>query len=139
MSDEARHALSAQLVWNIAGSKQTYRDRTCRFRMEEKESVFFCTMMMRCATLWKIVKRAKEQHAHLGTLQVFYMTSSKELLELPLSLEVFIKKKCISLIELTDFISRFPDKWSDFANRRSVRGNARENWCVFRLLPLMLG
>ena len=71
-------------------------------------------------------------------------------LELALSFDVLIKKKYFSLIELNDVIHQFPYKWSDktnrphlvpgnFSKRKSVGGNAHENWCLLRLLPLMIG
>ncbi|XP_026046980.1 uncharacterized protein LOC113035558 [Astatotilapia calliptera] len=53
-------------------------------------------------------------------------------------------------MELNDAISNFPYKWSDktnrphlipanFSTRKSVGGNAHENWCLLRLLPLIIG
>jgi len=70
--------------------------------------------------------------------------------ELALSFDVLIKKKYLSFIELNSAIPQFPYKWSDktnrphlvpdnFASRRSVGGNAHENWCLLRLLPLIIG
>ncbi|XP_037401910.1 uncharacterized protein LOC119265406 isoform X2 [Pygocentrus nattereri] len=70
--------------------------------------------------------------------------------ELALSLNVFIKKKYISLQELNHSISQFPYKWNDktncpqpipltFASRKSIGGNAHENWCLLRMLPFMIG
>ncbi|KAK2857880.1 hypothetical protein Q7C36_005799 [Tachysurus vachellii] len=70
--------------------------------------------------------------------------------ELALSFQAFIKKKYFSLVELNNCIRQFPYKWSDqtnrphlipahFSSKRSVGGNAHENWCMLRLLPLMIG
>ena len=71
-------------------------------------------------------------------------------MELALSFDVLVKKRYFSLMELNHAIRQFPYKWSDktncphqvpvnFAKRRSVGGNAHENWCLLRLLPLIIG
>lgn len=71
-------------------------------------------------------------------------------LELALCLDVLIKKKYFSLQELNRIIKQFPYRWKDrtnspqgipqtFALRKTVGGNAHENWCLLRLLPLMIG
>lgn len=63
---------------------------------------------------------------------------------------VLISKKILSLDRLNELIHHFPYKWGDntnrpqlvpqtFASRRSVGGNAHENWCLLRLLPLIIG
>ena len=70
--------------------------------------------------------------------------------ELALCLYEFIRKKYFSLQELNDRICQFPYKWNDKANspqaipltflaRKSIGGNAHENWCLLRLLPLVIG
>jgi len=70
--------------------------------------------------------------------------------EISLCLGVFIKKKYFSLQELNHSIHHFPYKWHDkknspqaiaptFASRKSVGGNAHENWCLLKLLPFMIG
>ncbi|CAL9691333.1 unnamed protein product [Knipowitschia caucasica] len=70
--------------------------------------------------------------------------------EISLCLDVFIRKKYFSLQELNHSIRSFPYKWSDKANspqpiapnftsRKSVGGNAHENWCLLRMMPLMIG
>lgn len=71
-------------------------------------------------------------------------------LELALCLNVLIKKKYFTLIQLNDLIRLFTYKWTDktdspqpvpfnFASRRSIGGNAHENWSLLRLLPLIIG
>nr|XP_020474258.1 uncharacterized protein LOC109970793 [Monopterus albus] len=71
-------------------------------------------------------------------------------LEIALCLDVFVKKKYFSLQELNHSIHQFPYQWSDktnspqpippnFASRKSVGGNAHENWCLLRMLPFMIG
>lgn len=71
-------------------------------------------------------------------------------LELALCLNLLIKKKFFSLEELNHSIREFPYKWSDktncpqavpldLASRRSIGGNAHENWCLLRMLPFMVG
>lgn len=71
-------------------------------------------------------------------------------LELALSIDIFIKKKYFSLEDLNQIIKQFPYKWKDktnspqgvppnFAARKSIGGNAHENWCLLRLLPFMIG
>lgn len=61
-----------------------------------------------------------------------------------------IKKKYFSLCEFNNAIHQFPYKWNDktncphlvpgnFVTRKSVGGNAHENWCMLRLLPLLIG
>lgn len=70
--------------------------------------------------------------------------------ELALSFDILITKKYFSLMELNNAIRDFPYKWSDktsrphlipanFSTRKSVGGNAHENWCLLRLLPLIIG
>ncbi|XP_049330682.1 uncharacterized protein LOC111195788 isoform X1 [Astyanax mexicanus] len=70
--------------------------------------------------------------------------------ELALCLDILIKKKYFSLEELNCIIQRFPYKWKDrtncpqvipptFALRKTIGGNAHENWCLLRLLPFMIG
>ncbi|XP_036973983.1 uncharacterized protein LOC119030471 [Acanthopagrus latus] len=70
--------------------------------------------------------------------------------EISLCLGVLIRKKYISLQELNHSICCFPYKWSDkkncpqtiapnFTSRKSVGGNAHENWCLLRMIPLMIG
>lgn len=71
-------------------------------------------------------------------------------LELALCLDLLIKKKYFTLFQLNGLISQFPYKWTDksdspkpiplnFATRKSIGGNAHENWSLLRLLPLMIG
>lgn len=71
-------------------------------------------------------------------------------IELALCLNILIKKKYFSLVELNRVIKQFPYKWKDrtncpqaipltFASRKTIGGNAHENWCLLRLLPLMIG
>lgn len=54
------------------------------------------------------------------------------------------------LEDLNKTIKNFENKWSDkkawphlvphiFARRKTIGGNAHENWCLLRLLPLMIG
>lgn len=70
--------------------------------------------------------------------------------ELALCLQVFIKNKYFTLDELNKAIQMFPYKWSDktdapqqvplnFATKKSVGGNAHENWSLLRFLPLLIG
>ncbi|XP_070406635.1 uncharacterized protein [Nothobranchius furzeri] len=70
--------------------------------------------------------------------------------ELALCLEELMRKKYFSLQLLNDAICQFPYKWNDktnsphaipltFSSRMSVGGNAHENWCLLRLLPLIIG
>lgn len=70
--------------------------------------------------------------------------------EIALCLDVLVRKKYISLQELNHSIRCFPYKWSDktncpqpiapnFTSRKSVGGNAHENWCLLRMIPLMIG
>jgi len=71
-------------------------------------------------------------------------------LELALCLNVLIKKKLFTLFELNGLIGQFPYKWIDKTNRpqsiplnlstrRSIGGNAHENWCLLRMLPFIIG
>lgn len=70
--------------------------------------------------------------------------------ELALCFDILIKKKYFSFEELNRIIKQFPYKWKDrtncpqgipptFASRKTIGGNAHENWCLLRLLPLMIG
>lgn len=71
-------------------------------------------------------------------------------LELALCLNVFIKKQYFTLIQLNESITQFPYNWIDktdhpqpiplnFASRKSIGGNAHENWTLLRLLPFIIG
>lgn len=70
--------------------------------------------------------------------------------ELALCFQIFTKKKYFNLTVLNDLIRDFPYKGSDKANspqaipqsyivRKTVGGNAHENWALIRLLPLIVG
>ena len=71
-------------------------------------------------------------------------------LELALCLNVFIRKKYHTLTELNKSITQFPYKFADktdcpqpipanFASRKSIGGNASENWTLLRLLSFIIG
>lgn len=70
--------------------------------------------------------------------------------ELALCLNILISKKYFSLESLNTRILKFPFKWSDKKNRphpiphtyfrrKTVGGNAHENWCLIRFLPFLIG
>lgn len=70
--------------------------------------------------------------------------------ELALCLNLFIKKKYFTLCTLNEAISSFNFKWTDktnrphpvalsFASKKTVGGNAHENWSLIRFLPLLIG
>ncbi|XP_023198103.1 uncharacterized protein LOC111610076 [Xiphophorus maculatus] len=70
--------------------------------------------------------------------------------ELALCLGVLIKKKYFTLVSLNDAIASFNFKGTDKTNRphpialnfeakKSVGGNAHENWSLIRFLPLLIG
>ncbi|KAK0131259.1 Sterile alpha motif domain-containing protein 3 [Merluccius polli] len=75
--------------------------------------------------------------------------------ELALCLDVFVKKKYFSVTELNDLIGQFPSVFptgqasicgdcpqplpKNFTTRKSIGGNAHENWALIRLLPLIVG
>lgn len=70
--------------------------------------------------------------------------------ELYLCIQDLIKKKYISLETLNQGIKEFPYSFSDktdkpqpvpktFASKKTIGGNGHENWCLIRLLPLMIG
>lgn len=71
-------------------------------------------------------------------------------MELALCFSDFITKRYVTLQELNNTIKSFPYKWGDktdcpqaipirFSARRSIGGNAHENWTLIRLLPLLIG
>ena len=71
-------------------------------------------------------------------------------LELALCLNMFIHKKYFTLTELNKSITQFPYKFTDktdcpepipanFASRKSIGGNASENWALLRLLSFIIG
>lgn len=71
-------------------------------------------------------------------------------LELALCLNTLIKAKYFTLEELNKSVKEFPYRWADktdapkpvsstFAARKTVGGNAHENWALLRLLPLIIG
>lgn len=70
--------------------------------------------------------------------------------ELAYCLALLISKKLFTLDDLNRAILSFPYKWSDKTNkphivpksflaRKSIGGNAHENWCLLRLLPFLIG
>lgn len=70
--------------------------------------------------------------------------------ELALCLSILISKKYFSLDSLNACILKFPFKWSDkknrphliphtYSSRKTVGGNAHENWCLIRFLPFLIG
>lgn len=75
-------------------------------------------------------------------------------LELALCIAVFLSKKFFTLDRINHLITSFPYKFGDKTNRphllpktllqkklksQTIGGNAHENWCLLRLLPLMVG
>lgn len=65
-------------------------------------------------------------------------------------LKELISKKVFTLDDLNNAILKFPYKWVDrtnkphivpqsFSRRRTVRGNAHENWSLLRFLPFLIG
>lgn len=70
--------------------------------------------------------------------------------ELALCLDIFIKKKYLTVSEINAAIQHFPFKWTDktncpkslplsFGTRKSTGGNAHENWALIRFLPFLIG
>lgn len=70
--------------------------------------------------------------------------------ELAACLRVLISKKYFSFETLNHKIEAFPYKWGDKTNRphllprtflskKTIGGNAHENWCLLRLMPLIVG
>ncbi len=70
--------------------------------------------------------------------------------ELARCLKEFVSKKYLSLDTLNTLILNFPYKWGDktnkphsipytYASKKSIGGNAHENWNLLRLLPLIIG
>ena len=71
-------------------------------------------------------------------------------LELALCFKLFVKKKYFTLSQLNSLIKEFPYNWTDktdrpqpvplnLSSRRSIGGNAHENWTLLRLLPFIIG
>lgn len=70
--------------------------------------------------------------------------------EIALCLTVLISKNYFTLANLNEAITTFPFKWTDKTNRphlvpltyptkRTIGGNAHENWSLLRFLPLLIG
>lgn len=70
--------------------------------------------------------------------------------ELALCLTVLISKRYFTLGDLNEAITTFPFKWTDktnrphrvpitYATKRTIGGNAHENWSLLRFLPLLVG
>ncbi|XP_070410625.1 uncharacterized protein [Nothobranchius furzeri] len=70
--------------------------------------------------------------------------------ELAVCLNILISKKYFTLEFLNTCILKFPLKWSDkknrphliphtYSSRKTVGGNAHENWCLIRFLPFLIG
>ncbi|XP_058480957.1 uncharacterized protein LOC131456550 [Solea solea] len=62
----------------------------------------------------------------------------------------FISKKYFTLVSLNESILKFPYKWADKSNRphaiprtfmlkKTIGGNAHENWSLLRFLPFLVG
>lgn len=71
-------------------------------------------------------------------------------IELAECFRLLIAKKYFTFDSLNEMIQTFPYKWGDKTNRphllprtfqskKSVGGNAHENWCLLRLIPLIVG
>lgn len=69
--------------------------------------------------------------------------------ELALCFDVFIKKKYVTVSDINLAIQHFPFKWTDktnspksvplsFGTRKSIGGNAHENWALLRFLPFLI-
>lgn len=70
--------------------------------------------------------------------------------ELARCIAVLLSKKYFTLDHINNVIRLFPYKWGDktncphvlpqtFQRKHTIGGNAHENWCLLRLLPLMVG
>ncbi len=70
--------------------------------------------------------------------------------ELAGCIEIFTKKKYFTFDQLNKLIQEFPFKWGDktnrphvlpltFSRKKTIGGNAHENWCLLRLIPLIVG
>ena len=70
--------------------------------------------------------------------------------EISLCLNVFISKKYFTLAAFNKAIQDFPFKWTDktnrphsvpltYASRKTIGGNAHENWSLIRFFPLLVG
>lgn len=70
--------------------------------------------------------------------------------ELAECFEILIKKKYFTFDQLNKLIQEFPFKWGDktnrphvlpltFARKKTIGGNAHENWCLLWLIPLIVG
>lgn len=70
--------------------------------------------------------------------------------ETALCISEIISKKYLSLDELNKLILNFPYQWGDrtskphiiprtYASKRTIGGNAHENWGLLRLLPFIIG
>ena len=71
-------------------------------------------------------------------------------LELALCLNLFIINQYFTLLQLNESITQFPYTWTDktdhpqpipqhLLSRKSIGGNAHENWTLLRLLPFIIG
>ena len=71
-------------------------------------------------------------------------------LELALCLNLFIIKQYFTLLQLNESITQFPYTWTDktdhpqpipqhLLSRKSIGGNAHENWTLLKLLPYIIG
>lgn len=71
-------------------------------------------------------------------------------LELALCFKLFIRKRYFTLIELNNSINQFPYRWTDktdhpqpiptnLVSRKTIGGNASENWTLLRLLSFIIG
>ena len=70
--------------------------------------------------------------------------------ELALCLSILISNKYFSFDSLNTRILKFPYKWSDkknrphiiphnYSSRKTIGGNAHENWCLICFLPFLIG
>lgn len=70
--------------------------------------------------------------------------------ELARCLTLLISRKLFTLADLNSAIQKFPYKWTDrtnkphvvsqtFSSRKTVGGNAHENWSLLRFLPFLVG
>lgn len=101
-----------------------------------------------------VVKKATDSLAHFNVTTGYppdvahYLFEGTVPVELVECFGLLISKKFFTLDGLNELIRTFPYKWGDKSNRphlvphtflslkKTIGGNAHENWCLLRLIPL---
>lgn len=143
-----KHEIQTQTVSSGAFSLRTKDDHEKHVKCAEETSSH-CFGVMRSCVLTKHLSHFQVLKGYPPDI-VHDIFEGVVPVELACCLSVLISKKFFSLDFLNQLILNFPYKWGDktnkphviprtFSTKKSIGGNAHENWNLLRLLPFMIG